>query len=366
MLNNQFGQGPQEALNNSIILLEYKFAKAIKNLIRNRKPQVAFLEGHGELGDQEIDDLARSLSEFYELVRHDLAKELFIPKEYDVVVVAKPDTFFKESDKYKIDQYIMRGGKVLWFLETLHAEMDSLRGRNVFIPQPYRLNLEDQLFKYGVRVNNNLIQDLVCNPIPLVIGYQGDVLQTQIYPWYFFPLLTSSGDHPIVKNMDAVAAQFVSSIDTVGAKDIRKTVLLHSSQYTKLVFDPVRVNLGILKNPPDEAQFNKPYQAAAVLLEGEFESVFENRLAATTLRMIDTVQDHSFKERSIPTKMIIVADGDIIRNDMTRDGLAYPLGYDKYSDQTFANKDFILNALEYLIDDSKLIETRAKEIKLRM
>ncbi len=366
LLQNQVGQSPHEALNASVAMLEYKFAKAIKSITRLDKPKLAFLEGHGELTETEIADVARTLSEFYQMIRLDLTDELFIPQDYDAIVIAKPRFRFSEPDKYKIDQYIMYGGKVLWLIDPLQAEMDSLQGKNEFFAQPYDLKLDDMLFKYGVRINPSLVQDVYCNPVPLVIGYQGDIPQTELYPWYFFPILNGTDNHAIVKNLDGIATEFAGSLDTVGAKNISKRILLQTSRYSRHLFSPVRVNLGLARAKPEPEQFNIPFQNVAVLLEGSFSSVFKNRLAPKTLAMIDTVQQLKFREQGEVTKMIVVADGDVIKNDINADGMVFPLGYYRFTDQTFANKDFIVNALEFLIDDARLIETRSKEVKLRM
>ncbi|MCH8329807.1 MAG: gliding motility-associated ABC transporter substrate-binding protein GldG [Bacteroidetes bacterium] len=366
LLHNQFGQGPQEALNTSVILLEYKFTKAIRNLTTSYKPQLAFTEGHGELLDEDIEDLARSLQEFYTMVRFDLSEEIAIPQEYSCLVIAKPTKKFNKQDKYKIDQFIMNGGKVLWLVEGVKADMDSLQNKNEFFTQINDLNLDDILFKYGVRVNFDLVQDLYCNPIPLVIGFQGDMPQSKLYPWYYFPVFTSRNDHPINKNLDVVSSQFCSTIDTVGAKKVKKTVLMATSDYTKVMPHPVKVHLGIMREEPDPSRFTKKSQPTAVLLEGIFESVFKNRLTPETMQMIDTVQKLPYLEQSVETKMVIIADGDIMKNERSSGGLGYPLGYYPFTEQTFANKDLLLNIFEYLVGDAGLMETRSKEITLRM
>lgn len=364
-LQNQLGLGPQEVLNNSISLLEYKLANSFFKITRPYKKKIAFIEGHGEINGLMTADFKNSLREFYEIDSIDLTNTLTLSNDYSAIIFAKPEIIFKEQEKFKIDQYVMNGGKILWLVETLHCNMDSLRNDQIFIPQPYELNLEDQLFKYGVRVNPNLILDLQCNPIPLVIGSLGNSPQTQLKPWYYFPIIISESLHPISKNIDAVMTQFVNSIDTVGAKGIKKTILLSSSKYSRLQFSPVRVHLGILKQRPNPQQFNQPNLPVAVLLEGEFESIFTNRLAPETMQMLDSLKIQ-FKQKSIPTKMIVISDGDIITNDIGKGGTPYPLGFYRYSQQQFANKDFLTNCIEYMVDDNGLIETRSREVKLRL
>ncbi len=365
-LATQVGIGPQQALNNSISLLEYKIANTISKLGQPNKKKLAFIKGHGELSKNELIDISNKLSEFYEVETINLPKHLVIPKDIDVIIMAKPQFPVDERDKYKIDQYIMNGGKIIWLIETLKAELDSLRGSKAFIAINNPINLQDQLFSYGARINPNLVQDLQCNPIPMVVGQMGDAPQTKLYPWFYYPILTSRSTHPIVKNLDMVMTQFISSIDTVGAKGIKKTILLTTSAYCKASYAPVRVSLSLARFEPKKEYFKKSYLPVVVLLEGRFKSVFKNRLSPATLKMIDTLQKVSSLEISQPTKMVVISDGDIIRNEVSSKGMKFPMGYYQYSNQTFANKDLILNIVEYLCDNSGLIETRGKEVKLRM
>lgn len=363
-LQNQVGMGPQEVLNNSVSLLEYKLANTIFKVTRPFRKKIGFILGQGELSELEIADFKKSLQESYNVDSIVLPNTLSIPKDYSAIIIAKPDTFFREQDKFKIDQFVMNGGKVLWLVETLHCDMDSLRNQ-MFVPENYPLNLEDQLFNYGVRINANLILDLQCNTIPLVLGNLGNTPQTQMRPWFYFPVIISESTHPISKNLDAVMTQFVNSIDTVGARGVKKTILLASSKYTRLQFAPVRVHLGILQQKPNPEQFNKPNQPIAILLEGEFESVFKNRLTSNTSQMLDSLKI-KFKEKSVKTKMIVVSDGDIVSNDYDKNGIPYPLGFYRFTSETFANKDFLTNCIEYLVDENGLIETRTREVKLRL
>lgn len=364
LLQNQVGMGPQQVLNNSISLLEYKLANTLFKVTRPFRKKIGFIEGQGELSEPEIADFKYSLKEYYEVDSIYLPNELTIPKEYAAVIIAKPDTFFRDQDKFKIDQYIMQGGKVLWLVETLHCDMDSLRNQ-IFVPEPYHLNLEDQLFTYGVRINTNLVLDLQCSAIPLVVGSVGNAPQTQLRPWYYFPILISKSQHPVAKNLDAVMSQFVNTIDTVGTPRIKKTILLSSSNYSRVQFSPLRVHLGILKQKPQPEQYNKQALPVAVLLEGAFESVFKNWLTAETMQMLDSLKI-GFKEKGVHTKMIVISDGDLIRNDIGKEGAPYPLGYYRYTQETFANKDFLTNCIEYLVDESGLTETRSREVKLRL
>ncbi len=369
LLENQIGYSPQEILNNSVISLEYKFANAIKKLIQYRAPRVAFLKGNGELSSVELGDIQATLKNLqYEVTDVTLQNGYYINNNYDALIIAKPRIAFDEKEKYQIDQYIMRGGKVLWLVDGTNASMDSLRGNPTGqFAVSNDLNLDDMLFKYGVRVNSDVVQDInLNNPIPLVVGKMGNAPQTEMFPWYYFPLLVSENSHPIGKNLDPIASFFASTIDTIQNPGVRKTILLHTTDNAKAQMAPTRIHFGILQSKPNPAYYNQPKLPIAVLLEGEFESVYKNRLAPEFLAASDTVQNLKYTEKSKASKMIVIGDGDIIRSEVRNDSSAYPLGYYIYTKQQFANKDFILNCIEYLIDDSGILQTRNKEVKLRM
>ncbi len=369
LLENQIGFSPQQILNNSEILLEYKFANAIQKLTQYRSPQVAFIKGNNELTNLETAGIRQTLSTLeYEVKDFDLHSSYHIPERIDVIVIAKPRTAFDEKDKYKIDQYIMHGGKVLWLVDGTNASLDSLKmsPTGQFV-QGNDYNLDDMLFKYGVRINTDVVQDInLCNPIPLIVGQMGNAPQTEMFPWYYFPLLVGDNNHAIIRNLDPVASFFASSIDTVKNPGVSKTILLHTTENAKAQLAPTRVHFGILQTKPNPAYYNQPKLPVAVLLEGEFESVYKNRLSPDFLAASDTVENLKFAEKSKHSKMIVIADGDIIRNQVRDDSSAYPLGYYMYTKQQFANSSFILNCIEYLIDDSGILETRNKEVKLRM
>lgn len=369
LLDNQIGFSPEEVLNNSDIQLEYKFANAVRKLTALRAVRVAFLHGHGELDEVYTADLRKTLTGLrYELRDIDIIQSYHIPDEVDAVVIAKPRARFEDKDKYKIDQYIMRGGKVLWLIDGTDADMDSLRLSPVGqFAIANELNLEDMLFKYGVRVNNDLVQDVnMCNQIPLVVGQMGNAPQTEMFPWYYFPLLISDNNHAIIKNLDPVASYFPSSIDTIKNPGVRKTILLHTSDNSKRQLTPCRVHFGILQGKPLMSYYNEQKVPVAVLLEGQFESVFKNRLSPETMAAFDTVKSLKFSAQSPASKMIVISNGNIISNELRSDSSVYPLGYDKFTRQQFANKDFILNCIEYLTDTTGILETRNKEVKLRL
>ncbi len=379
LLMSQMGTPPEEVLNNSIQNLEFNLANTIRKLSVLRKPKVAFIEGHGELSIMETADIAYALSEYYSIERVEVAGQLnslterknldstrtSIRNKFDAIIIAKPDTVFDEKDKFIIDQFIMRGGKVLWMIDPVFASMDSIQFSDATVGVINELNLTDQLFNYGVRLNTNLVMDISALPIPLKTGDMGGAPQIEFFPWYYFPVLNPLQDHPIVKNLNAIKTEFISSIDTLDNKGIQKTILLTSSQYSRTVNTPVLISLEILQKEPDKRLYNKHHIPVAVLLEGKFQSLFWNRIPPE----IRDNKDIGFIASSEPGKMIIVGDGDIIKNQIRNQDSQqspYPLGYDRYTGQTFGNKEFILNAMNYLIDENGLISIRSRELKLRL
>ncbi|MDQ3190412.1 MAG: gliding motility-associated ABC transporter substrate-binding protein GldG [Bacteroidota bacterium] len=363
LLKSQMGASPEQMLNISEQQLEYEIANTIKKLSDESKPNIAFIEGHGELDETEVKDATNALSEYYEVKRIKINEQLNSLKGIRAIIIARPDSSFSEKDKFIIDQFIMGGGKVLWLINPVDAPMDSLSTSNVTFAIGKDLNIEDQLFRYGVRINNNLVQDLQAAPIPVITGYVGNQPQQKLFPWFYFPLLMPQSNHPIVNNLNAIRVEFISSIDTVGAQGVKKTPLLHTSKYTKLLNAPVRISINTLREEPNVEQFNKPAQAVSYLLEGEFESAFTNRITPE----VEKSQEIKFKEKSEPTKMIVVGSGNIIKNSMQKStGKIYPLGYDRFTGEIYANKTFILNAMNYLCDDSGIIGARSKEFKLRL
>lgn len=363
LLKSQVGTAPEVMLNNSIKDLEYEISNTIRKLASGSRPSIAFITGHRELDEMYVADITRSLSEYYEVNRVRMNGTLNSLKGYEAIIIAKPDSVFDEKDKFVIDQFIMNGGKSLWLIDEVFASMDSL-GKNaetVGVGSP--LNIEDQLFKYGVRINMHTVLDISCVPIPIVSGYTGNQPQTKMFPWYFFPLVFQTVKHPIVNNLNAVKMEFANTIDTVGNASIKKTVLLTTSRYTRTMNTPVRINLNMVGQEPEEKQFNKSYLPLAVLLEGQFESVFKNRVPPEIVN--DT--NIAYKEKGKFSKMIVVADGDIIKNQVNKsNGTIYPLGYDKYTRETYGNKNFLLNCINYLCDESELISLRNREVKLRL
>ena len=363
LLKAQFGQGPEEVINESIELMEYEIANVLRKCVETKVKQVAFIDDHGELGRWDVADASQELKEFYAVTRIPLA--LQTPQSLmknDALIIAKPTTQFSEYEKFLLDQFVMHGGKIMWLLESQIADMDSMGRNAMFMTGSYDLNLDDMLFKWGVRVNPNMVQDLQCNAIPILSMLRNGTPQQKLLPWMFFPVAAPSQQNPhiIVKGIDPVLFQFASSIDTTSNKDVKKTILLTSSPYSRTVGAPVKVDLNMARTQPDPTMFNIGNVPLAVLLEGKFNSLFQYRPGAKT----DALPYKPFIENG---KMIVVSDGDVIRNQRKEStGEIFPLGYDRYTNQQFGNKRFLLNCMDYLCDDSGIIEVRAKEIKLRL
>jgi len=367
LLENKIGQSPQESLNGSISLLEYKFAQAINTIDKVYKPKIGIIQGHGELLPDQMQGMVNVLSKNYTVERFDMDKHLYIPENYQMIIIAKPTRKFSEPDKYKIDQFIMNGGNSMWLIDPMIAELDSLRNNNAFMSVDRDLNLDDMLFKYGVRVNKNLVQDLQCNPIPLMVGNLGDTPQYDLFGWYYYPVITSGQqEHPISKNLDAVSTKFVSTLDTVKSKGVKKHYLLSTSPYTKVQFSPVRVHLGMLREKVNEEQYNKGQQNIAVLMEGSFPSLFANRLQPGTVAFTDTISAFTNLPNSKPAKMIVIADGDFITSERNPNGETLPTGFYRPTKETFANQQFLMNSIEYLLDNKGLLDSRTREVKLRL
>lgn len=379
LLDAQINTPPEAALNNSIQNLEFKFAGIIKSLISNNKPRIAFIEGHGELDDQETYDISLELQNDYivdriiidgqinSLVKRRLvdsaSNEYKIKPFYSAIIIAKPDTVISPKDKFIIDQYIMYGGKVMWLIDPVFASMDSVQMQETTVAIENEMDLQSQLFSYGVRINKDLIMDLNALPIPIRTGQVGGQSQIDFFPWYYFPVITPTSQHPIVKNLNAIKTQFVSSLDVSSTENIEKTILLSTSDYSRVDAVPAVISLRLLQEEPNVLDYPGPPFAIAVLLEGEFKSDFRNRLPQT----ISTDREIGFKERSVPTSMIVVTDGDIIKNQFhIPQGYPLPLGYDQFTRETFGNKEFILNAINYLTDGPGLISLRSREMKLRL
>lgn len=370
--NEHQGMSPFEILNYSESLLEYKFANAINTLTQPDQASIAYIMGNDENLGLNTRDALNTIRMLYHMDTVDLHGSMMIPGPglgtYEAIIINKPRSAFEDKDKFKIDQYIMRGGHVLWLVDGVQASMDSMsRETQSFLTGDLSLNLDDMLFNYGVRINPNLIEDVDCNPIPVVVGMVGDQPQTELRPWIYFPVLMPTSNHPIVHNLDPVMTQFASSMDTIANPEIKKTILLASSKYSRVAPHPVRVSLSMMAFKLDNRMFNKPYQPVAVLLEGKFRSVFNNRFTPEFLRVLKDSLKMPFKSVcDAATSMIVVSDGDLIENDYSEREGTMEMGYWRFTRNRFANKTFLLNCLEYLTDKSGLLESRSKDVKLRL
>lgn len=357
-----------EVINNSEKKLEYKFASAIKKLLMPAKPFILFTTGHGELTKLQTFDLERSLLQFYNTDRLVLDSVVNLtPASCALLVIAKPRTAFAEKDKFKVDQYIMQGGHVLWLIDRLNADLDSLAATGHFVPQDYPLQLEDMLFKYGIRIMPDLVMDMECSKLKLVAGKVGNQPQFELYPWYYFPTVLPVGTHPIVRNLDRVDLHFCSTIDTIRTKTaVTKTPLIKTSRYSNLQFSPVDISFEIIRQAPKPEFFNKGPQTVGVLLEGVFASNYENRVSADMLAGLQRI-GMDFRATSVPTRMLVISDGDVAANFANEDRKQwYPLGYNRNEDIAYANKDLLLNAIEYLIDPNGVVAARSKTVELRL
>ncbi|MBK7787713.1 MAG: gliding motility-associated ABC transporter substrate-binding protein GldG [Saprospiraceae bacterium] len=364
----QPGSDEEVILNNSISLLEYKFAHTFQKMLMREKQNIAFTAGAGELDSRFTYRLEKELRRFYDTGRIVLDSVVQIDSSVHLLVVAAPKQQISLPNQFKIDQYIMRGGKVIWLVEKLSASLDSIAKYQFYVPKDIITGVDDMLFKYGAKVQPNLIIDLECSAIPQIVGMAGDKPQTMMFPWYYHLSLQSKNDHVIVRNIDRVNMFFPSSIDTVAtATPVKKTVLLSSSPYSRTQFNPVRLNFEILKSEPDPAKFNDGNKAVAVLLEGRFESFFKNRVSASfqqTLNQLNT----RFVEESVPTAQVVFSDVDFMQNLLnTRTNETEEIGFNKWEIKYYkGNKDLILNTVEYLLDEGGVLSARSKELKLRL
>ncbi|MEK6780414.1 MAG: gliding motility-associated ABC transporter substrate-binding protein GldG [Bacteroidota bacterium] len=350
--------GSQEVLNQSIEVIEFELASAIYKITNIKRKRIGMVKGHGELDSLEIASFNSALLDQYEVIKVDL-KDQPTAENVDVLVIAKPRYGFSELEKYRLDQYVMNGGKLLLLMDRLDAVMDSA-SRDDYFAFPYELRLEDQLFKYGVRINPDLVQDRIASKYPIVTSVINNKPQIMQMDWLFFPVINQYADHAITRNLDATLTKFVSSIDTIKVSGIRKTPLLFTSDYSRKVIAPVKVSVADLRKNIEAETFSEGKIAVAYLLEGEFPSLYKNRFVP------DGVDPKLFHDKSKPTKIIVVADGDVVRNDVNpRNSQPQQLGFDPLTQYTFANQDLLLNMVAYLADENGLIKARNKELKIR-
>jgi len=361
--NLDAGGNYEQNINNSIQNLEYVFTSAIKKVSSGENPRIGFTEGNGEPADAYLSDAMKVLSDSYEVGRVDLN---VISKEgldkLKVLFITKPQKEFSEALKYKINYFVMNGGRIVWSVDQVSADLDSLQGKGEQLAFNNKLNLDDMLFIYGARINYNLVADLNCAEIPVAMGGGGGQRDIQMAPWIYYPVLIPDTGLSMVKNIDGVRTEFLSSVDTIGVKGVKKTVILHSSAYNIEHVTPKLLSLQTIAETPDQRIYNHAPRNAAVLLEGSFPSVFANRGVPAGIS-----ENFATPERSKNTKMIVIGDGDVFRNQVSgRDGSVFPLGFDRYTQRNFGNKALLLNIADYLSSDDNLIALRSKEVSVRL
>ena len=376
LISSKNGFSGESIINASIQNLEYNLYSAIRSVATQQRGKIAFLYGHGEWEVNNIWDFISSLSEYYDVDSISINEKLNaltervydsvnpnlvkIKNKFDCLIVAKPTSIFSYKDLYLIDQYVMHGGKILWLLDPLNVSMDSLQTQaNTFAISNFT-GVDDILFRYGVKLNTNLVTDMQCAKIPIVTGqYQNNTPQMTYYPWNFFPEISPNANHIISDKISPIKMEFASSIDTTNSP-AKKTVLLSSSNRTRVLNSPVNVSLQMLKQKQDASLFNSGAKDVAILLEGEFSSAFKNRLTPE----MELNSQMAYKDFSDTTAMIVIADGDVVRNDFMN-GQLLPLGYDKYTRKMYGNKEFLVNCVNYLCGDEDLIPLRSREVIMR-
>ncbi len=364
-LNNNQTLSPEQNILHSIEGLEYEMIQTISTITADTIYRIAFIEGHGELPEIAVADITYHLAKYFTIDRGTINGKQGILDNYAAVIIAKPTVEFNETDKLVLDQYIMKGGRVLWLAEEISVNTDSLiYGETVGLYKP--MNIEDMLFRYGARINPELIQDMDCIVRNFTVTTGTEQRQIVPAPWIYFPKLYPSDGHPVTKNLNKVKGEYSNTIDTVGLDPaIRKTILLTTSENSRTLNPPLVIRLKEAEILPDVNVFNKSKLPVAILLEGIFPSAFKNRV----IENLTGDKNFRVKTESSKTKMIVIADGDIIRNDVQRLGTSenpYPLGQDRLTEQMYGNRDFLINCMNYLVDDYGLMELRSREMKLRL
>lgn len=380
-LTNNPTLNAEQNLNNAIQDIEFTLMSSIKKLSQTQPDRIAFIEGHGELNKAETADLGKALKDYYAIERISIDEKIYslterrkrdstsygIFNKYKAIIIAGPKGKFSEKDKYIIDQYLMNGGNILWLINGTTANMDSLAYMPFTMAMLQDINLEDQLFTYGIRVNTDLVQDMQCSSIPIDVSQIGSKYPDfKLFPWPFFPLVSGNYNHPITKNLNLVKMEFACSVDTIGRKpNLTRTPLLYTSNHSKKLNAPVRIGLNTINHKLDKRQFTKKFIPTAYALEGKFQSVFRGRLT----KQFSELSEIRFMEESKPAKMVVVSDASIMRNNIKRTARGYtplPLEKDKYTGQIYGNKEFLINAINYLCDDSGILNMRSKDYKIRL
>lgn len=366
LLKNIPGLSADENINLSIQNFEFALVDGLMKLTTETRPKIAFIQGHGEFDEFQTGDIEKALSEYYDVDRVAIRGNIDALKPFQTVIIAGTDQPMPEDDKIAIDQFVMNGGRVLWFIDPVQVSIDSLSKGAATLAFVNQHNLDDMLFRYGARLNPMLIQDLQCAVIPVNMALAGQEPKFVPAPWVYYPLLAAPTNHPVTRNLNLIHSQFVSPVDTVGGSSaIKKQYLLYTSMNGKVLQVPLFVSLSQVNQRINEREFRISNIPVAVELSGEFQSVFRNR----PLAAYNNGQPFEFKDKSAFTRMIVVADADIIRNDVQRrpnGAYIIPLGYDRFTNQTFGNKELVMNMVRYLNDDEGLMNLRSRDFKLRL
>jgi gliding-associated putative ABC transporter substrate-binding component GldG len=360
LLKGNKSASPEEQLNQSYEGIEFQLASAIRRLTQaeGSRRRVGLIFGHTQVPPSRFADLLASVQENYDLFLVDMTKPDPIAN-VDAILVLKPDSPFSDDEIFKLDQYVVKGGRALFFVDG--QRVDSVNAEGTYA-QPLNLNLDNLFFRWGIRLNRDVIKDMYCAPIPLNVGNTGDKPNIQLLPWRFYPLLNNFGNgrNPIVRNLDAVLGRFVSTLDTVQASGIKKTPLLLTSAYTKILKTPTLISYNEARQQPDPSTYNDGPRLVSCLLEGRFQSVYANQIIPGDPRA------NGFQAQGNSSSVLVCSDGDLVVNDVDyKRNTPYPLGFDRFTRTTFANKDFALNALDYLVDPNGVIAARTRQVTLR-
>jgi len=363
LLKNLMGASTEEKVISSVQHLEFGFAEAITKITKEKQKKIAVIKGNGELIEPLIADFLTTVKESYYIgpftldsVAKQPVQTLAALKKYDLALIAKPTEAFSEAEKQVLDQFIMNGGKTLWLVDAVAADMDSMYNETgTILAYPRELNLTDLFFKYGIRMNPQLIKDEYATPIKIASGNQGSETQLKQYNWKFSPFIYPTSTHPIVKNMEGIKFEFSSPIELL-KNDVKKTVLLSSSEYSKTIGTPAPISLSLITEETTPEEYaGKGLLPVAVMMEGKFKSAYQNRVLP--------FDDKTFQSVGKETKMIVISDGDVIKNQIDK-GMPLELGFDKWTNQLYGNKEFLLNCVNYLLDDNGLINIRSKDVDL--
>lgn len=365
LLKNLGGLSGDENLNISIENLEFQITDAIRQLVSTQVSKIAFIEGHGELSEIETYEISKALSKYFQIDRGIIGTDASILDQYKAVIIAKPMATFSEKDKFVIDQYIMHGGRVLWLVDGVRVSQESFSTLGQSPALALDLNLNDILFRYGVRINPVLLEDVQCTYVPMNVAPKGEKVHFEPMPWVLSPLLLTSNEHVITRNIPPVKAPFSSMVEMVGEfKNLKRSFLIATSNNTHVLETPANISLAQMPDLKNNTYFNMAYIPVGVVLEGQFPSVFANRMVPTEITNAPPIQ-----QQSVFTRQIIIANGEIARNEVERKGdsiQTIPLGFDRFMNQQFGNKEFITNAVLFLTDQDGWMNLRNRTFELRL